>query len=1363
MSPDGQPVSRLESPGAALSLYHLLDPKVLANPYPLFHRLRREAPVHWDSFLHAWIVTRYADVLEVLQSFSADRTPTPEQLDGMGLSQIGPVAQLMVKQMLFMDAPAHTRLRGLASKAFTPARIQTLKQHIGDIVDRLLAAVQEKGGMDVITDLAEPLPAIVTAEMLGVPVSDHRKLKIWSGNFAEMLGNFQHNPDHTQVMLRTVEEMTGYFREAIEEQKQHPREGLIHSLLTAEIDGDRLSDEEVVANTIITMVGGQETTTNLIGNGVLTLLRYPEQMQKLRGDRSLVASAVEEMLRFESPSQHTARLAPCDRELGGKLIRKRQAVIAVMAAANRDPERFPDPDCFDITRQDNRHLAFGYAAHFCFGAPLARMEGQIAFEALLRACPNLRLEPQELAWRTNLGLRGLRSLKVKFDTPGRSAAVEPCEQPSQTVSAELNPVEASAGQSGVTEPRMTEPSMTEPSTSAPRRGEEFSGKIETESREAFSEFSEEEKKTEAGYPSHKCVHELVSDRAEQTPDSIAVVHGERQLTFKELNERANQLADYLRRKGIGKDIPVGICLKRSVELTVALLGVMKAGGACLPLDPDYPDERLAYMLEDSQAPVLLTQPGLLPKLGDAKPEVVHFSSDWSILEGCSRENPSRRGDPESLAYVIYTSGSTGKPRGVILEHRGLVNHHVAAIGLYELRPADRTLQFSSLSFDIAIEEIFPTWIAGGTVVMRTEEMPLAGSGFLRWIRQRGITVLDLPTAYWHELVRELAESGESLPKSLRLLIVGGEKASASAFATWVKCGGGRVRWVNTYGPTEASIIVTSYEPDPSQPVPENLPIGRAIANTGLYILDEQRRHMPVGSTGELYISGPGVARGYLGRPELTAEKFVADPFSREPEARMYKTGDLVRYLSDGNIEFLGRADFQVKIRGFRVELGEIEAVLEKHPGVAEAVVVAHEAAGEKRLAGYVIATREKPGALELSKYLRDRLPEYMVPADFIFLETMPLTPNGKVDRRALPLPEAGEVERQEDFVAPRNQSESTMTRLWEQILGKKPISVRDNFFELGGHSLAAARLMGLVEKEFGKKMLLTDLLQAPTVEELVAMVQLDAPSAARSAVIALQPLGSKPPFFFVHGLGGSVLRFRDLAHHLASDQPFFGIQAQGLDGMQPCLQRVEDMADVYLEHLRSVQREGPYFLGGYSFGGYVALEMARRLLAQGDEVRALVLLDTYAGESKSLFERFLTLSTGQKIVYLKRRAQRYQKGLKKRIELMFLPVAVKKVRKACADAEKGYRLRLYPDRILLFRAAEKGLRGLEDSAGGWQKYAAGGLEVHEIEGDHGNILNEPNVRFLATELRHCLERAQSEQWQPSAAGELLRQPDLQLN
>lgn len=397
-----------------LSLYQLLDPAVLANPYPLYHRLRSEAPVHWDPYLHAWVVTRYADVVSVFQRFSADRTPSPEQLAAMGLSALTPIARVMVKQMLFMDGASHGRIRGIASRAFSPRRIENLRSHIRDIVNHLLDTVEPAGRMDVIEDLAYPLPAIVTAELLGVPPSDRDQLKIWSEGFAEILGNFQHNPDRIPVVLEAVEGMTAYFREAIRDHRDHPKDDLITAFIDAEVGGDRLTDEEMIANLMVTMVGGQETTTNLIGNGMLTLLRHPDQLAMLRDDLSLVPSAVEELLRFESPSQHTARVAPEDTELGGKLIRKRQAVIAVMGAANRDPERFQEPDRLDIRREENRHLAFAWASHFCFGAPLARMEAQIAFDALLRRFPHIALETDQVTWRGNLGLRGLTALPVRF-------------------------------------------------------------------------------------------------------------------------------------------------------------------------------------------------------------------------------------------------------------------------------------------------------------------------------------------------------------------------------------------------------------------------------------------------------------------------------------------------------------------------------------------------------------------------------------------------------------------------------------------------------------------------------------------------------------------------------------------------------------------------------------------------------------------------------------------------------------------------------------------------------------------------------------------------------------------------------------
>jgi len=322
----------------------------------------------------------------------------------------------MVNQMLFMDAPGHTRLRGLASQAFTPARVEMLRSHIRDIVDRLLDKVESAGRMEVIADFAAPLPAIVTAEMMGVPSSDYPQLKVWSTDFAEMLGNFQHNPDRVPRVLRSVQEMTAYFQAAIRELRDQPRTGLIYSFMTAEIEGDRFTEDEIVANCIITLVGGLETTTNLIGNGILTLLRHPDELDRLRADLSLIPSAVEELLRYESPSQHTARLAPCDFELGAKRIRKREALIAVMGAANRDPERFPDPDRLDVARKDNRHVAFGWGSHFCFGAPLARLEGQIAFETMLQRFSSWSLGPAPLVWRTNLGLRGLTALPITFSS-----------------------------------------------------------------------------------------------------------------------------------------------------------------------------------------------------------------------------------------------------------------------------------------------------------------------------------------------------------------------------------------------------------------------------------------------------------------------------------------------------------------------------------------------------------------------------------------------------------------------------------------------------------------------------------------------------------------------------------------------------------------------------------------------------------------------------------------------------------------------------------------------------------------------------------------------------------------------------------
>jgi hypothetical protein len=402
----------------SLSMFQLLDPKVHADPYPFYRRLREQAPVHWDPFMHTWVVTRYEDVVTVLHGFSADRTPDPAQMQKLGLPSLGPIADIMSRQMLFLDAPAHTRLRKLCLTAFTPRRVEAMEEQIQDIADRLIDEVAASGRMDVIADFAEPFPALVTAGLLGVPDADHRQLKAWSADFAEMLGNFQHNPDRVHHVMRSASDMSGYFREAIREQEHSPRDGLIRSLIDAEVDGGRLDEDEIVANTIVTMVGGQETTTNLIGNGLLTLIRQPEALHQLKKDPGIIKPAVEELLRYETPSQHTARLAPADTILAGHPIRKGEAVMAVMAAGNRDPERFAEPDRLDLLREDNRHLAFGWGPHFCFGAPLARMEARIAFTTLLRRLDKIRLAGDTLQWRANSGLRGLRALPIAFEPQG---------------------------------------------------------------------------------------------------------------------------------------------------------------------------------------------------------------------------------------------------------------------------------------------------------------------------------------------------------------------------------------------------------------------------------------------------------------------------------------------------------------------------------------------------------------------------------------------------------------------------------------------------------------------------------------------------------------------------------------------------------------------------------------------------------------------------------------------------------------------------------------------------------------------------------------------------------------------------------
>jgi len=594
-----------------------------------------------------------------------------------------------------------------------------------------------------------------------------------------------------------------------------------------------------------------------------------------------------------------------------------------------------------------------------------------------------------------------------------------------------------------------------------------------------------------GPPTPAPIHELFEAQAARTPEAVALVCADETLTYGELNRRANQLARRLRAAGIGTEAVVGILMERSPEMLVGLLAVLKSGGAYLPLDPAYPVERLRFILDETRVCVLLTQPHLRGRLaGTNVAQVLDVDLAGDVFDGEPTDDLHVQVNAENLAYIIYTSGSTGRPKGVMVNQRSLVNFTEAARAAYELQPRDRVLQFASLSFDTAAEEIYPCLTSGGTLVLRDDVMLSSATSFLRQSGQWGVTVLDLPTAYWHELTAQLDGEAVELPRSLRLVIIGGEKASARQLSLWAKHVGPEVHLLNTYGPTETTVVATMCDvsalPGADGRLPE-VPLGRPIRNVQVYVLDANLHPVLVGVPGEFYIGGAGVARGYLNRPGLTAERFLPDPFSTEPGSRLYRTGDIVRYLSDGNIEFRGRADSQVKLRGFRIELGEIEAALSRQPGVRECIVVASaDERGEKRLVAYVVTTTTTS---ELRAGLKRELPDYMVPAAFVKLDSLPLTVSGKIDRRALPAPDGRQTELAGVFVAPRTPIEEALVGIWQQVLGLRQVGAEDNFFELGGHSLLATQLIARVREGFAVELPLRAVFDSPTVALLARAVE----------------------------------------------------------------------------------------------------------------------------------------------------------------------------------------------------------------------------------------------------------------------------------
>lgn len=592
------------------------------------------------------------------------------------------------------------------------------------------------------------------------------------------------------------------------------------------------------------------------------------------------------------------------------------------------------------------------------------------------------------------------------------------------------------------------------------------------------------------YPEPTAIHHLFEAQVMRTPETLAVVSGEKQLNYRELNRRSNQLAHRLRSKRVGPDVLVGICLDRSIEMVIALLGVLKAGGAYLPLDPSYPQERLGFMVEDALATVVLTRQELVEGLAEMRAEIICLDSDWTVIAQENEENPVSGVVADNMVYAIYTSGSTGRPKGVVMTHSSLSNLLSWQSHCGTLSDEIRTLQFSSLSFDVSFQEMFSTWCSGGTLVMISDEVRRDAVSLLYFIAENSVERLFLPYTALQQLA-VVADDWQSVPTCLGEIITAGEPLQivqpiAKLFSKLEGC-----TLHNQYGPTESHVVTSFTLVGPFSDWPALPPIGRPIDNTQIYLLDPQLRPVPIGVPGELHIGGIGLARCYLKRPGLTAEKFIPHPFSDKPGARLYKTGDFARYLPDGNIEFLGRIDDQVKIRGFRIEPGEVEVVLCQHPAIQVGVVLAREdVPGNLRLVAYVVPYQEPvPLVGELRGFLKQTLPDYMLPSIIVFLEALPLTPSGKVDRRALPAPDTARPAVEEAYVAPDTPAEKILAEIWAEMLNLEQIGIHDNFFELGGHSLLATQLVSRIRNTFNVEMPLRNIFEMPTVAGLARNIE----------------------------------------------------------------------------------------------------------------------------------------------------------------------------------------------------------------------------------------------------------------------------------
>ena len=872
-----------------------------------------------------------------------------------------------------------------------------------------------------------------------------------------------------------------------------------------------------------------------------------------------------------------------------------------------------------------------------------------------------------------------------------------------------------------------------------------------------------------------CIHQIFEQEVEQRPDKIAIESLKEQISYRELNQRANNLARRLQREGIGPEGFVGVMVERSPELIVSLLGIGKAGGVYVPINLVDPPKRVQFIHEDAGVKVLVTTRQGAANLAENDLTLVYVDAEVD-RRTADEENVQADVTPDNLAYLMYTSGSTGRPKGVGITHRNVVGF-VKAANYGNLSAEEIFLHLAPISFDASTFEIWGALLNGARLVVYPPTLPsLSELGELIALSQ--VTILFLTTGLFHQFV----DTSVSNIGAVRQLLTGGDALSPTLLQKGLEQIE-NVSMVNCYGPTESTVMACCYQVERDRRS-TSVPIGRPVSNTRLYIINA-RQPAGVGERGELFIGGHGLGRGYHNRPDLTAERFLPDPYGPQPGGRLYGTGDAARYLNNGLIQFLGRVDDQIKISGFRIEPREIEAVLSTHPGLRAALVVAREETqGYKFLVAYFVANSETgPGSDELRAYLKERLPDYMVPSVYVPLEALPLTPHGKVDRAALPAPQVSLSRAGREYLAPQNDLQQQLVDIWEELFKIHPIGIADNFFELGGHSLQMIMLVARVEERLGKRVAMAELFDDPTIEHLAGLIGHGKENLLQSLIVPLHSEGTQPALFGPHASGGNVWCYKEMVQYLGDDQPFFGVQPREPEnGLVVYHTEVEAMATDYVQAIRGFQPVGPYWLAGWSMGGVIAFEMARQLQQEGQEVAMVALIDAGVPEAEEseynwaillsifAFDLGLTEENFKRPTAwtpLPQMAQLRQLWVEARraavVPSEMTLVEFRKlfdIFKIHANTTRRYKPGQFHGRVTLFYPEDdveriiftKGSEDAQDKPKaakldpfkGWGKLATEGVDVHHVPGNHFSMLREPNVQSLGEQLRQCIEDARTQ-------------------